>query len=210
MLLFLLLIFPIASIWLISSDLFFKQMILDLRDYFLFGILFFIPSLLFVNIFTGFLNKTYTVSNLYFYYLFADYFFFQFFCILSCVLRFRNNICISTTDGINHYFLFMAGFYTAFAFYSSINDYNSSDLYTLFLRPTTLLLMAAYSSVFMALRDSETGIIKYLFTVLIAIIPGILALVPFFFYSRLQVFSYITILVLIAPGIYFLYKNREI
>ena len=210
MLLFLLLIFPIAAIWLISSDFFLRQMILDLRDYFLFGILFFIPSLLFVNICTGFLSQTYTTSNIYFYYLFADYFFFQFFCILSCVIRFRNVICIGTIEGINHYFLFMAGFYTAFTFYSAIHNYNTADLYTLFLGPTTLLLMAAYSSVFMALRDAETGIIKYLFTVLIAIIPGILALVPFFFYNRLQVFSYITILVLIAPGIYFLYKNREI
>ncbi|MCL2705183.1 MAG: hypothetical protein FWE72_03135 [Spirochaetaceae bacterium] len=209
MLLFLLLIFPIASIWIISEDLLIKQMILDLRDYFLFGILFFIPSLFFVNILVGFFSQTYTFLNIYFYHFLADYFFFQFFCILSCMIRYRNKMSISTGEGITHYFLFMAGFYTAFTFYSAINNYNSADLYTLFIRPVALLLMAAYASVFLTFRDAETGVIKHLFTALISILPAILAFVPFFFYIRFPLFSFIIIFVMTIPGFYFLYKNRN-
>jgi len=210
MLLFLLLIFPIASIWLISNDLLLKQMILDLRDYFLFGILFFIPSLFFTNIFIGFLSQTYTILNIYFYHLFADFFFYQFFCILSCILRFRNMMSMGTSEGITNYFLFMAGFYAAFTFYSAINNYNSADLYTLFLRPVTMLLLAAYSSVFLALREAETGVVKHIFTVLLSIFPAILTFVPFFFYIRFPLFSYILIFIMIIPGLLFLYKNRDI
>ncbi|MCL2481552.1 MAG: hypothetical protein FWF38_07560 [Spirochaetaceae bacterium] len=118
-------------------------------------------------------------------------------------------MCIGTGEGITHYFLFMAGFYTAFTFYSAINNYNSADLYTLFIRPVALLIMAAYASVFMALRDAETGIIKHLFSVLLSIFPGILALVPFFFYTRSLFFCFLIIFVMAIPGFYFLRKNRS-
>jgi len=208
MLLFSLLIFPIASIWIFSEDFYLRQLFLDLKDYFLFGILFFIPSFVLVTIFTGFLSQTYTVFNIYFYYLFADYFFYQFFCILSCIIRFRNAVCVGTSEGRNYYFLFMAGFYTAFAFYSAIHNYNSADFYTLFLRPITLLIMAVYASVFLSIRESETGLIKQLFTVLLFIFPAVLAFVPFFFYIKFPIFAFIVIFVLTIPGLYVLYKNR--
>ena len=208
MTLFLLLLFPAASIWLISRDLLIQQMFIDLKNYFLFGILFFIPSFLFINIFTGFLGQTYTVLNIYLYYLFADYFFFQLFSVLSCMLRFKNEMYRGLDEGINHYFLFMAGFYTAFTFYSAINSHHSLDFYNLFLKPFTLLLMAAYTSFFLALKDSETGLLKYLFTIMIFIFPAISAFVPFFFYIRYPLFSLIVILVMAASGWFILHKNN--
>ena len=208
MILFLLLLFPIASIWLISDDLFLiKQSIIDLRDCFLFGILFFIPSLFFINIFAGFLNQTYTVLNIYLYYFFADYFFYQLFSVLSCVLRFRGKMVVSIDEGINHYFLFMAGFYTAFTFYSLIVGYNSTDLYNLFLKPINLLLMAAYASFFLALRDFETGLVKQLFVAALFIFPAISALVPFFFYLRLPLLSFGIIFIMVALGWYIFHKK---
>ena len=209
MLLFLLLIFPIASIWVISEDLIISQALLDLRDYFLFGILLFIPSFFFINIFTGFLNQTYTISNIYFYFLFADYFFYQIFCIFSCILRFRNVMCLGASEGINRYFLYMAGFYTAFTFYSAIHSNSGTDLYALFLKPVTLLCMAVYSSVFMSFRDAETGLIKHLFTFLLIVFPAFLAFVPFFFYIRIPLLSFAIILLMAAHGFYVLYKKRN-
>ena len=208
MYLFLLLIFPIASIWLVSKDLFFNQILLGFKDFFLRGVLFFIPCFLFTAIFTSFLNRTYTVANIYFYYLFADYFFYHFFCILSCLVKFRNKMFVSTSERINHYFLFFAGFYTVFTFYSAATNFNSEDLYTLFLKPITLLIIAAYSSVFLALKDSETGIIKYLYIFLIIVFPVIIALVPFFFYIRYPIFSFIVIFGVIVPSVYFYFKTR--
>ncbi len=209
MILFLLLLFPLASVWLILSEIDFRQMLLNLRDYFLFGILFFIPSFFFVNILTGFLSQTYTVLNIYLYHFFADYFFYQFFCILSCILRFRNVMYCGTGEGISRYFLFMAGFYTAFAFYSAIHNYNSADFYTLFLLPVTLLLMSAYTSFFLTLRDVETGFIKYLFIAALFVFPIILALVPFFHYIKFQVFSFVIIAVIAGIGWFIFYKSKS-
>ncbi|MCL2792547.1 MAG: hypothetical protein FWD87_05580 [Spirochaetaceae bacterium] len=117
---------------------------------------------------------------------------------------------ISTSEGISHYFLFMGGFYTAFTFYSAITNFNSEDLYTLFLKPVTLLIMAAYSSVFLTLRDSETGVLRHILTALLAIFPVILALVPFFYYIRYPFVSFIIIIVIIAPGLYFYYRDRGV
>ena len=208
MTLFLLLLFPVVSIWLISRDFYIQQIFIDLRDYFLFRILLFIPSFFFINIFTGFLSQTYTVLNIYLYYLFADYFFFQVFSVLSCILRFRNVASRGLDEGINHYFLFLAGFYTAFTFYSAITGNQSADFYNFFFKPVTLLLMAAYTSFFLSLKDTEMGLLKYLFTVGIFIFPAISAFVPFFFYTKYPLFSLIVILVMAVPGWFFLYKNN--
>ncbi|MCL2294729.1 MAG: hypothetical protein FWC36_07685 [Spirochaetes bacterium] len=208
MLLFLLLLFPIVSIWLLSEDQSVGQIIIDLKNYFLYGVLLFAPSFLLVNIFISFLSRTYTVANIYFYYLFAVYFFYHFFCILSCAFRFRYVMCISTGERMTHYFLFMAGFYTAFAFFSAIQNHNSADFYTLFLKPVSLLIMAAYTSFFMTMRDSETGLLRYLLVVLILVFPAILGLVPFFYYIRYPIFSFAVIFVLIIPGGFLWYRNR--
>ena len=207
MILFLLFLFPIASIWLISGDLFFRQTLIDLRNYFLFGILLFIPSFFFVSIFISFLNQTYSVLNIYLYHLFADYFFFQFFCILVCRLRFRNMMYSGSGEGISHYFLFIAGYYTAFTFYSAIQNYTIANIYTLFLNPITLLIMAIYTAVFLTFKDSETGFLKYIFTAGLFIFPVISAFVPFFFYIRFPLVSYIILFVMAAPIGYVLYKN---
>jgi len=80
MTLFSILLFPLSSLWLISgkpeTDRL-KQLWNDFRDYYLHGIFYFIPAILIVNLLTGFLNRTYSLANIYLYHFFTDFFYFS-------------------------------------------------------------------------------------------------------------------------------------
>ena len=212
MTLFSILLFPLSSLWLLSGKSGGKppgQIINGFLDYFLPGIIFFIPAFFITRFFTGFLSRTYSLPNIFLYHFFIDYFFFQILCIAACLYRFRNFIYSGTDEKLEQYFLFAAGFFTALILHSSITGHGSGDLYTLFFLPVSWLLLVALTVIILIFKDYETGYMKMIYIAVLFALPFISAFIPFYFYIKYQI---ICVLILIAEVVagYILLKMNSI
>jgi len=211
MTLFSILLFPLSSLWLISgkpeTDRL-KQLWNDFRDYYLHGIFYFIPAILIVNLLTGFLNRTYSLANIYLYHFFTDFFYFQLISTAFCLFNFRNMMYAGPDEKIKHYFLFFAGFFTALAVYSSLHNNSYGDIYSYFILPSAWLLMAGFTVLFLVYKEMESGIIKGLFISGLFLFPAAAALIPFFFYIRQYAVSGLIQVLLILCGYFLLKINR--
>ncbi|MDX9800924.1 MAG: hypothetical protein RBT69_06280 [Spirochaetia bacterium] len=211
MTIFSILIFPLASLWLISGEPEaerFKQLWSDFRDYFLPGLFYFIPAPFIVNLLTGFLNRTYSLANIYLFHFFTDFFYYQLILTAFCLFKFRNMMYSGTDEKIKHYFLFFSGFFTALAVYSNFSSSSYGDFYSYFILPVSWFLMAGFTVFFMVYKDMESGIVKGLYISGLFLFPAAASLIPFFFYIRLYFLSGFILLLIGLTGYFLLRANR--
>lgn len=210
MAIFSLLVFPLASLWLISGERNRRnetRLWVNFRDYFFSGMVYFVPSMVVVRMLTSFLERTYSYANIYFYHLFVDFALLQLLVILCCVIRFRDVMFAGTEEKIIHFFLFFSGFFAALALYSAIVFHREGDIYYYFLLPVTRVLIAGLTALVLVLKDFETGWMKYLYLLSLFLLAAAGALVPFFFYIRISIVSYMILSLFMVAGYYLLRVN---
>jgi len=212
MTLFSILLFPLSSLWLLSGksrEKTSRQIINGFLDYFLPGIIFYIPAFFITRFFTGFLSRTYSLPNIYLYHFFTDFFYFQILCIAACLYRFRNCIYSGTDEKLEQYFLLSSGFFTALILHSSIAGHGSGDLYTLFFLPVSWFLLVALTVIFLIFKDYETGYTKFVYIAVLLALPLISAFIPFYFYIKFQIISVLILITEVVAG-YILIKMNSI
>ncbi len=210
MILFSILLFPLASLWLIAGKRSEKRpvlILLDFRDYYLTGVLFFIPAAFLVKIFTGFLSKTYTLPNIYLYHFFTDYFFYQLTAMAASQIRFRDLMYAGPDEKTEHYFLFFAGFFTSLVFNYSFARHGNGNFYDVFILPVSWLMMAGLTTLFMIFREMESGYVRIYYTAALFLLPAAAAFIPFFFYIKIYSLFFIVFAGLPAVGYYLIREN---
>lgn len=210
MAIFSLLVFPLASLWLITGERKRQngtRLWGNFRDYFISGMVYFVPSIIVARMLTSFLERTYSYANIYFYHFFVDFALLQLLVILCCVIRFRDMMFAGTEEKIIHFFLFFSGFFAALSLYSVLMFHREGDIYFYFLLPAARVLIAGLTALILVLKDYETGWMKYLYLLSLFLLAAAGALVPFFFYIRISIVSYMILSLFMVAGYYLLKAN---
>jgi len=211
MFIFLLLAFPIFIYFLIHLEGTSKSWVdfITFKEHglpFVRGMLIYIPAIIFLSLFRGVFNETYSPFGRYFYHLMEDHFIYLAVLIAGYILFTH---LFNGDDSFLTYSIFAAGFLTVASIITVILYYNQFDSYLLFLLPLLRFSMIFISSCLITRLINSEGIMKILLFAGLALVAFALGFVTYLYKNNFIFLSSVLGIVLFILTFFIMVRFKE-